>query len=31
MSDKLPSLTPAEMIKALEKAGLSVIRQTGSH
>jgi predicted RNA binding protein YcfA (HicA-like mRNA interferase family) len=31
MSDRLPSLTPAEMIKTLEKAGLTIIRQTGSH
>ena len=31
MSQRLPALKPAEMIKALEKAGFHVVRQTGSH
>lgn len=31
MAQKLPALKPEEMIKALEKAGLSIVRQTGSH
>jgi predicted RNA binding protein YcfA (HicA-like mRNA interferase family) len=28
---KLPSLKPAELVKAFEKAGFTIIRQTGSH
>lgn len=31
MAQKLPVLKTEEMIKALEKAGLSIVRQTGSH
>ena len=31
MSDKLPSVRPAELIRALEKSGWYVKRQTGSH
>ena len=31
MTDKLPILKPAEMIKALEKAGFIIVRTTGSH
>ena len=31
MAQKLPALKPAEMIKALEKAGFQIVRQTGSH
>ncbi|HEY95210.1 MAG TPA: type II toxin-antitoxin system HicA family toxin [Dehalococcoidia bacterium] len=31
MSAKLPVLKPDEVISALEKAGFSVKRQTGSH
>ena len=31
MTSKLPSLKPAELIKALGKAGWKPIRQTGSH
>jgi predicted RNA binding protein YcfA (HicA-like mRNA interferase family) len=31
MIPRLSTLRPAEMIKALEKAGLFVARQTGSH
>lgn len=31
MSQRLPALTPAELIRALQKAGFYVVRQTGSH
>ena len=31
MSDKLPRITAADVIKALEKAGFSFSRQSGSH
>lgn len=31
MSDRLPQLKPQELIRALEKLGLIVRRQTGSH
>jgi len=31
MSRKLPVLTPDELIKALQKAGFYVVRQSGSH
>ncbi|MBM3148607.1 MAG: type II toxin-antitoxin system HicA family toxin [Chloroflexi bacterium] len=31
MPQKLPSLKPAEMINALDKAGFKIVRQTGSH
>lgn len=31
MSDELPVLRPTELIRALEKAGLYAVRQTGSH
>ena len=31
MSDKLPRITAADAIKALEKAGFSLSRQSGSH
>ncbi len=31
MAQKLPALKPSEVIKALEKAGLYIVRQTGSH
>jgi predicted RNA binding protein YcfA (HicA-like mRNA interferase family) len=31
MSDKLPALTPDEMIMALKKAGFIIVRQTGGH
>ena len=31
MGQRLPALQPAEMVKALEKAGFYVVRQTGSH
>ena len=31
MSAKLPVLKPGEVISALEKAGFSIKRQTGSH
>ena len=31
MSTKLPVLKPREVISALEKAGFSIKRQTGSH
>lgn len=31
MTKKLPVLKPAEMVKALEKAGFYVVRQTGGH
>jgi len=31
MSDKLPRVTPREVIKVLEKIGFQLIRQSGSH
>ena len=31
MSDRLPSLRPRQVIRALEKAGWRVVRQRGSH
>ena len=31
MSSELPALKPAELIKALEKAGFYIVRQSGSH
>jgi len=31
VSDRLPQLKPQELIRALEKLGLIVRRQTGSH
>jgi predicted RNA binding protein YcfA (HicA-like mRNA interferase family) len=31
MSEKLPRLTAAEIIKILEKLGFNAIRQSGSH
>ena len=31
MSQRLPSLTSAELIKAFQKAGFRIVRQTGSH
>jgi len=31
MSDRLPSLAPEEVIRALKKAGFEVIRIKGSH
>lgn len=31
MSRELPLLKPAELIKALEKAGFYIVRQSGSH
>lgn len=31
MAQKLPALKPDEVIKALGKAGLYIVRQTGSH
>ncbi len=31
MSKELPNLKPAELIKALEKAGFFIVRQSGSH
>lgn len=31
MSDKLPSLRPAQLVRVLEKAGWQNKRQTGSH
>jgi predicted RNA binding protein YcfA (HicA-like mRNA interferase family) len=31
MSKELPVLKPAELIKALEKAGFFIVRQSGSH
>lgn len=31
MSDSLPSFTPKELIKILEKIGFTFYRQTGSH
>ncbi|MBI4304473.1 MAG: type II toxin-antitoxin system HicA family toxin [Chloroflexi bacterium] len=31
MSRELPALKPAELIRALEKAGFYIVRQSGSH
>lgn len=31
MSQRLPILTPAELIRALEKAGFNIVRQSGGH
>ena len=31
MTPRLPVLKPAEMVKALEKAGFYIVRQTGGH
>ncbi|OGO15582.1 MAG: hypothetical protein A2Z02_05785 [Chloroflexi bacterium RBG_16_48_7] len=31
MTQKMPSLKPSEIIRALEKAGYRVVRHTGSH
>jgi Predicted periplasmic or secreted lipoprotein len=31
VSQRLPSLTSAELIRALEQAGFHIVRQTGSH
>ena len=31
MSQRLPSLTPVELIKAFQKAGFHIVRQSGSH
>lgn len=31
MTDRLPSLKPVELVKALEKAGFKIVRTTGSH
>lgn len=31
MSERLPSLGPQEVIRALERAGWTVLRQRGSH
>lgn len=31
MTQKLPALKPTEIIKALEKAGFKIVRQSGSH
>ena len=31
MTDRLPSLTPREVIRALERAGFELRRQSGSH
>ncbi len=31
MSKEIPVLKPAELIKALEKAGFYIVRQSGSH
>lgn len=31
MTHRLPSLKPEEMVRALQKAGLSVVRETGKH
>ncbi len=31
MSQRLPTLTPAELIKTLEKAGFNIVQQSGSH
>jgi mRNA interferase HicA len=31
VTQRLPSLTPEEMVRALQKAGLYVVRETGKH
>jgi predicted RNA binding protein YcfA (HicA-like mRNA interferase family) len=31
MGQRLPALQPAEMVRALEKAGFYAVRHTGSH
>jgi len=31
VSQRLPALTPAELIRALQKGDFHVVRQTGSH
>ena len=31
MTQRLPSLKPEEMVRALRKAGLYVVRETGKH
>ena len=31
MTQRLSSLKPEEMVRALQKAGLSVVRETGKH
>lgn len=31
MSEKLPRLTAADVIRVLERAGFSLVRQSGSH
>jgi len=31
LSQRLPALTPADLIKAFQKAGFHIVRQTGSH
>ena len=31
MSPRLPALRPAQVIKALQRAGFSVVRETGKH
>ena len=31
MTQRLPSLKPEEMVRALRKAGLYVVRETGTH
>lgn len=31
MADRLPSLTPQEVIRALERAGLRIIREGANH
>ncbi len=31
MTKELPAIKPGELIKALEKAGLYIVRQSGSH
>lgn len=31
MTQRLPSLTPEEMVRALQNAGLHIVRETGKH
>jgi predicted RNA binding protein YcfA (HicA-like mRNA interferase family) len=31
VTQRLPSLTPEEMVRALQKAGLHIVRETGKH
>jgi predicted RNA binding protein YcfA (HicA-like mRNA interferase family) len=31
VTQRLPSLTPEEMVRALQRAGLYVVRETGKH